>query len=77
MGAIEMQVTKARKGLLVWSQIGSGVQEVAENIVRDCKRCQAYGGIESRAPMVSLKVTTPASTHASRFHIIRVNNGLG
>ena len=36
-----------------------GVQEAAENIVHDCKRCQAYGGIESKAPMVSLKVTAP------------------
>ena len=35
------------------------IQEAAENIVHDCKRCQAYGGIESRAPMVSLKVTAP------------------
>ena len=30
-----------------------------ENIVRDCKCCKTYGGSESRAPMVSLKVTTP------------------
>ena len=34
-----------------------GVQEAAKNIVCDCKRCQAYGGIKSRAPMVSLKAT--------------------
>ena len=64
MDAIEMQVTKARKGLLVWFLVldrfwWPGVQEVAENIVHDCKRCQAYGEIESRAPLVSLKVTTP------------------
>ena len=51
-----MQVTKARKGLLVW---WPGVKEVAENIVCNCKRCQAYGGIESRAPMVSLKAIAP------------------
>ena len=30
-----------------------------ENAVHDCKHCQTYGGSESRAPMVSLKVTTP------------------
>ena len=30
-----------------------GVQEAA-----DCKHCQVYGGSESKAPMVSLKVTT-------------------
>ena len=33
------------------------VQEAAENIVHDCKRCQAHGGIEFRSPMVSLKAT--------------------
>ena len=37
----------------------SCVQEVAENIVCDCKRCQAYGGSKSMCPMVSLKVTAP------------------
>ena len=35
------------------------VQEAAENIVRDCKRCQAYRGSESRAHVVSLKMTAP------------------
>ena len=35
------------------------VQEAVENVVRDCKHCQTYGGSESRAPMVSLKVTAP------------------
>ena len=36
-----------------------GIQEAMENTVHDCKCCQTYGGSESRAPMVSLKATTP------------------
>ena len=36
-----------------------GIQEAMENVVHDCKCCQTYGGTESRAPMVFLKVTTP------------------
>ena len=35
------------------------ILEAVENMVHDCKCCQTYGGSESRAPMVSLKVTTP------------------
>ena len=36
-----------------------GVQEAVENTVCDCKCCQTYGQTESRAPMISLKVTAP------------------
>ena len=36
-----------------------GVQEAVENAVCDCKHCQVYEGSESKAPMVSLKVTNP------------------
>ena len=35
-----------------------GIQDTMENEVCDYKCCQTYGGSESRAPMVSLKVTT-------------------